>query len=686
MNDNPSLSRRRLLQTGGALGLAAAAQSVLVGQAHAVTGRPTTTTATPTTTVTDMGPGLVQFSLMSGLLVGNTYYVGSRNMNPSLVVGLDLATRKVVSHTYLDAGPEPSIQALAADPTGRYLYIGVILKADEGRPNLFRWDLSTPDTPAVDIGRTGDRDIRDLAVAPDSTVYAVGGLGVQGKPPALWEYNPATGLVTDLGIPDPTATLARAVAATDTTVFFGAGSILAGGSGASQASLYAYDRATHAFTSVVPAEMRQDPSMRWLTVVGGNLVAGSSGSGSNDPAKLAVMDLADLSSYSLVATEDENTTVKCITADADNIYFATDTGVDAYSLSARTLSPVGFSGPDLGEIWGLDCTDGQLVAVSDFGFVAEIDLSAKTSVVTDLSTAGAPASPQAGMGIAAGAGYVYVGGNGTIARHSLRTGQVVNLQAPGEAKDAEVVDGCLYTGQYDSEGIWRYDPAGQQEPQQVAQFPTEQNRPLNTSWDRVNRLLLVAVQDDTLGGGALWTYSPWTGKSASFVNPIDGVQLVRAVANQDGVAYLGGDNANAAAAPTGTIVAIDPVTGRERWRLETQQQAGVAALAIEGHHLYALARNGILFVIDLRSRRVVHTADVSSVSNGFAAMVTNRGVVYGVSTTTLFRFHPRTFAVSTVVAGVNGVWYSGPHVNADRGLLYTLRGNNLVAVDDRPFR
>ena len=678
MTDSPSLSRRRLLQSGGALGLAVAAQSVLTGQARAATG------GAPTTTVTDLGPGLVQFSLMSGLLVGNTYYVGSRNMNPSLVVGLDLATRTVVSHTYLDAGPEPSIQTLAADPTGRYLYIGVILKADEGKPNLFRWDLTTPDTPAVDIGRTGDRDIRDLAVAPDGTVYAVGGLGVQGKPPALWEYDPATGLVTDLGIPDPNATLARAVAATDTTVFFGAGSVLAGGSGTSQASLFAYDRATKVFTSVVPAEMKQDPSLRWLTVIGGNLAVGSSGAGGTDSAKFALLDLADLSSYSLVATADNNTTVKCFTADADNVYFATDTGLEAYSLAAGTLSPVRFTGPDLGEIWGLDYTDGQLATVSDFGFVAEINLSAQTSVVTDLSTAGAPASPQAGMGIAAGAGYAYVGGNGTIARHSLRTGKVANLQAPGEAKDAEVVDGCLYTGQYDSEGIWRYDPFTQQEPAQIAQFPAEQNRPLNTSWDEVNRLLLVAVQDDTQGGGALWTYSPRTGKSASFVNPIDDIQLVRAVTNQDGVTYLGGDNAGPTG-PHGTVVALDPVTGREKWRVETAQQQGIAALAVQGRNLYGLTKDGKAFVIDLRLRRIVHLADVSGVFTGFAAMVVNRGTVYAVSTSTLFRFHPRTFAVSTVVAGINGVWYSGPHVNADQGLLYTLRDNNLVQVDDRPW-
>ncbi|MYW63482.1 PQQ-binding-like beta-propeller repeat protein [Streptomyces sp. SID8379] len=673
MTDPSSLSRRRLLQAGGAFGLAAAAESLVAAPAHAETAE------RPTTVVTDLGPGLVQFSLMSGLLVGDTVYIGSRNLNPPSVIGFHLPSRKVVSTTTFDAGPEPSIQALAADPEGRYLYVGFLVKSDQGRPNLFRWDLRTPEKPAVAIGRTEDRDIRDLAVAPDGAVFAVG--GAPGKAPVLWEYDPATGAVTDRGTPDPNATLARAVAATDTTVFFGAGSVLAGGGSASKASLFAFDRATHTFTSVVPKEMEKDPSLRELAVMDGQLVVGTSGG--VDPAKFAVMDLDDLSSYTVVPTE--GTTVKSFAADADHIYFASDTGMNAYSKADRTVSPLEFDGPDLGEIWGVDQVEGKLAVVSAYGFVAEIDLSAGTSVVTDLHDAGANAGAQAGMGIAAGGGYVYLGGNGAISRRSLRTGEVVNLRAPGEAKDAEVIEGRLYTGQYNAQGIWRYDPSRGAGPSQIARFPSAQNRPLDTSWDPESELLLVGVQSDTEGGGALWTYSPRTGKAASYVNPIDDVQLVRAVANRDGVAYLGGDNASKVG-PRATVVALDPVTGEEKWRVDPKQDAGVAALAVQGRSLYALTTKGTLFVVDLRSRKVVHTADVSSVSKGFAAMVVNRGVVYGVSDTTLFRFHPRTFAVSTVVAGINGAWYSGPHVNAHGGRLYTLRDHNLVEVEDRPWR
>ncbi|WP_455352255.1 hypothetical protein [Streptomyces sp. SYSU K217416] len=671
MNDSPFLSRRRVLQAGGALGLATAAGSLLATRAGAAAGGP------PMTAVTDLGPGLVQFSLMSGLRVGDTVYIGSRNMKPSSVIAFHLPSRKVVASTQLDAAPEPSIQALAVDPTGQYLYIGVLLKGDQGKPNLYRWDLKTPDRPAVGIGRTEDRDIRKLAVAPDGTVYAVG--GIPGKAPALWQYDPATGAVTNLGVPDPKATLSRALAATETTVFFGAGSILSGGSGASKASLFAYDRQARTFTSVVPKELEKDTEIRELAVVGGHLIAGTSGGVA--PANLAVMDLKDLSSYTVAPTQGK--VVKTFAADEERFYFASASGVNAYSKADKTISPVEFSGPDLGEIWGVDHVDGQLTVVSGYGFVAEIDVSAKTSVVTDLQEAGAKASPQAGMGIAAGRGYVYLGGNGAISRRNLQTGEVVNLRAPGEAKDTEVIEGVLYTGQYSSQGIWRYAPSGRQQPHQAASFPSEQNRPLDTSWDPLNELLLVGVQSDTEGGGALWTYSPSTGKSASYVNPIDDVQLVRAVANRDGVAYLGGDNASKTG-PRATVVAVDPVTGTEQWRVDTKQVAGVAALAVQGRSLYGLTTKGGLFVIDLRTRKVVHTADVSSVSKGFAALVTNRGVVYGVSDTTLFRFHPKTFAVSTVVAGINGAWYSGPHVNVHEGLIYTLRGHNLVAVDDRP--
>jgi hypothetical protein len=664
------MNRRGLLRAGGGIGLAAAVAPLLGATAQAA----------PQgfrTSVTDLGPGIVQFALMSGIQVGDTVYIGSRNITPTQVIAFHLPTRKVVARTELGYGH--SIQALAADKDGTYLYAGILTKGDEGKPNLYRWDLSTPDKPAVGVGRTEDRDIRELAVAPDGTVYAVG--GIPGKAPALWQYDPADGRMTNLGIPDPKATLARAVAATDKTVFFGAGSVLSGGGEASKASLYAYDRAKGTFRDVTPTELEKDPSVRELAVFGDRLVVSTSGS--TEPAKLAVMDLADLSSYTVRTTDGK--VVKTLTADGDTLYFASDAGLYSYSTATEELAPVEFEGPDLGEIWGLDHTDGTLSVVSGYGFVGEIDLAARTSVITELGKAGAPLSPQTAMGIAADDQYVYVGGNNVVARHDLSTDKVLNLRAPGEAKDAELLAGVLYTGQYSSQGIWAYDPSDDEQPRRIASFPSEQNRPLDVCHDPVNRLLLVGAQSDTEGGGSLWTYAPKTGKKQAFVNPVDEIQLVRAVATRDGVAYLGGDNPTTKG-PRGTIVAFDPVAGKELWRIDlpTSLTTGVAALAVQGVHLYGLTRKGGFLVIDLRSRKVVHTAGHGDICPGFAAMVTSRGRVYGVSDTTLFRFDPKTFAVSKVMAGINGAWYSGPHVNADNdGRLYTMRGHHLVRIDDR---
>ncbi|MEU4279132.1 PQQ-binding-like beta-propeller repeat protein [Streptomyces tanashiensis] len=669
MQHSPSVGRRQLLRAGGALGLAAAAAPLLPATAQAAQGG-------PRTTVTDLGPAIGQFALMSGILVGDTVVIGSRNLTPTRLIAFHLPTRTVVSRT--DLGTGHSVQALAVDASGRYLYAGILAKADEGGPNLFRWDLATPDAPAVAVGRTEDRDIRELAVAPDGTVYAVG--GIPGKAPALWRYDPGTGLVTKLGVPDPNATLARAVAATDTTVFFGAGSTLAGGDGASRASLYAYDRATGTFTDVTPPEMEKDPSLRELAVVGDRLVVTTAGS--TEPAKLAVMDLADLSSYTLARTGGK--VAKTLTPDGERIYFSGEAGLHAYTLATGSIAPVRSDVGDLGEVWGLDHVDGGLTVVSGYGFVAEIDLATGTSVVTDLGRAGAPVSPQTCMGIAADRRSVYVGGNNVIARHDLCGGEAVNLRAPGEAKDAEVLDGVLYTGQYSSQGMWTYDHAVDAQPHRLAEFPSEQNRPLDLCFDAVNGLLLAGAQSDTEGGGSLWTYSLEDGGKAAYINPVDEVQLVRAVATRDGVAYLGGDNPTTRG-PRGTVVAFDPVAGRELWRIDLPLATGVAALAVRGPHLYGLTRKGGFFVVDLRIRRVVHTADLRALCPGFAAMVTCRGWVYGVSDTTLFRVHPKTFAVTTVVAGIDGAWYSGPHVNTDGlGRLYTLRGHHLVRVDDRP--
>ncbi|GAB3543180.1 hypothetical protein GCM10027403_36980 [Arthrobacter tecti] len=671
------ISRRDVLRAGSAAGVATALGLAGAGSASAL---PALAPSGPKgTEIVDLGPAVVQYSLMSAKLIGDTLYIGSRNLEPARVIAFHLPTQKVVAETTLAEGH--TIQALAADPDGRYLYAGVLKKSLNSEPNLFRWDVTTPQTPAVAIGKTSERNVRALSVSPDGHLFIVGDTP-QGAPPALWEWDPATGNVSNLGVPDPGATLARTVAATDTTVFFGAGSTLGGGSGASRACLYAYDRAAKTFTLITPAEMEVDPSIRDLAVFGDKLVVGSAAS--TEESKVAAIDLNNLSSYSVATSI--GTTAKNFAIDGDKVYFGSTTGLVAYSLTENAVSAVEFDGlPALGGIWGVEVHGGKVLVVSDFGFVASIDTAAETATVTDLADAGATGDPQTTMGLAAGAGYVFIGGNGVIAKHRLGSNEVVNMSVPGEAKDAIMVRGRLYTAQYSSQGIWTYNPRSGDPMHQVAGFPTSQNRPQDVHWDEENRLVLAGVQSDTEGGGALWTYNPYKGTSAYFLNPIDDQQYVRAVATHDGVAYLGGSLQNTAG--PGTIVAFDPRRGKELWRLEPGLGGGVSALAVRGKHLYGLTRTGVAFVIDLPKRRLIHQENVSGIARGFAAMVTNRGVVYGVSDHNVFRFDPKTFAVTVVVADVDGGWYSGAHItNDEQGFLYTLRGRNLVQINDHPRR
>lgn len=658
-----AINRRQLLQTGGIGGLAVALSAMSSGAAQAA--RPENLSAP---LITDLGPAVVQFSLMSSLLVGDTVYIGSRNLNPARVIGFHLPTRTVTSRT--DLGSGYSIQALATDSTGRYLYAGVLRDGIDGNPNIYRWDLSTPNLPAVGVCETGDRDIRALAVAPDGKVYAAGG-GLTTNAPSLWEYDPETSAVTSWGVPDPGATIAQAVAATASTVYFGTGSTLGGGNGSSPARLFAFDRATKTSTSILPPEVATGVSVTSLSVLDGQLGVGVKG-----PGKSVLINLADHSKYTIIAK-----TGVMFRQLGNQVFFVKEPGVWSYNMITKKITQI--LTEDVGAMWGLDVYGSNALTVSSYD-VIEVDPVTKTAAKYDLTQAGAPGGPQLCMGLAAGAGDVYIGGTGTIARHQLASDQVSYLRATGEAKDAIMVGGILYTGQYNSRGIYAYDPGTGQLPYQVAALPPGQNRPLDVCWDAVNGLVIAGAQNDTGGGGCFAAYNPVTTQVISKVNPIDNLQMVRAVATKDGVAYLGGDNIYPDG-PRSTVVAWDPLANQELWRIDPGQTAGIAAMAIHGKFLYGMSRRAAgLFVIDLDTRQVVHHGDLSSVCTDFGALQVSRGIVYGVSDSTVFRIDPATFAVSVVAADINGGWYSGPHITADEdGRLYTLRGPNLVRIDDQ---
>ena len=122
----------------------------------------------------------------------------------------------------------------------------------------------------------------------------------------------------------------------------------------------------------------------------------------------------------------------------NDVFFVKEPGVWSYNMVSKKITQI--LTEDVGAMWGLDVYGNKALTVSSYD-VIEVDPVAKTAVKHDLTQAGAPGGPQLCMGLAAGAGDVYVGGTGTIARHQLATGQVSYLRATGEAKDAVIVGG-----------------------------------------------------------------------------------------------------------------------------------------------------------------------------------------------------------------------------------------------------
>ncbi|MFW0773061.1 PQQ-binding-like beta-propeller repeat protein [Paenarthrobacter nitroguajacolicus] len=660
-----ALSRRNLLQFSVVAGLATTGLSVME-----LSG-PSPANAAPTSPrVTDLGPGVVQFGSKSAYQFGDMIYIGSGNLEPMYVIAYHVPSRRVTGQTQAPDGR--STQALCADPTGRYLYFGTE-NAAGNLPTLYRWDLENPTSPAEALGRAGEVRVWALDVAPDGMVF-FGGREPGGN---LWQFDPASGLITPLGIPVPTATGARAIAATATHVYFGTGNTLGGGQ-ASKAALAAYNRATGTFTSILPPELAGDDTVRELRLDGDRLIVGTVGGAS--ASHVAVIDVANPSSYK-VASHDGVTT-KAMHVHEDRLYFMAQAGdARVCDLATMEVSPLLTNDVDLGEVWGMGWSDNRLNAVSAYGFVAAIDPTSGTTERTDLISAGAPSEAQLAMSVTAGGGYAYVAANGAIARHSLTGKEVINLVAPGETKDAAWANGKLWMGQYSGLGLWGYDPGKDADPAQMAPLPAQFNRPECVAWDDHNRRVLVAALADANGGSCLGVYNPVSDDILVHEHPLGPGQSVPAVTCRDGIAYIGGGTGGTG--PAGEIAAIAPMTGTVLWRLDPQHTAPVTGMAVRGRHLYVALNDGALRVIDIPRRRIVHSADISDAASKRSNLVTANGRVYGVSSKAVYEIDPKTFELTTLLADVNGAWYGGqPHISADEhGDLYTMRERNLIRIE-----
>ena len=651
-----ALSRRQLLGAGAVAGAGLALGSPA---ASAAAG------PVPRAVVTDLGPGVEMFTMASSVMVGDTVYMSTRNVEPMLVVAYHLPSRTVTR--VVDTFGE-STQAMAADPEGRFLYVCALVNPREPEPlaRLFRIDLRAPDGPVEPLADIDGLNPYTMAAAPDGTIYFAG----REAGPQLHEYDPSTGSVRAVVTPEPDAQWGRCLVATRTTVYLG----LRGtdpATGAARACLYQVDRASGDATSILPADLRERPEVRDVALIDGTLVA-------VDGPTLVLIDPADPTSTRTLRSPYNLGKLPCATNGA--WYFAGSRGVvehDPETGQFRDLTP---EGVQYGSIWGLFPHAGELVVVSAYGLLVVVEPTSGTADVHDLVAQGAPTGPQLAMSVAAGPGTVYVGGTHVIARHDLDRGTVENLFAAGEAKDMVVLDGRLLTGQYSGWGVMGYDPSRDGRwPRLLAALPATQNRPHDLLWDADRARLYVGSGSDTAVSGALSVFDPATSRvEASFLDPFGDGQQVRCLARSGSTLFLGGES------PAGSsVLAWDLGSAEELWRLPLDPAPrAVCGLAVRGRHLVVLGYGGGLHVVDLARSRLVHSAAHPELVPGWGSLTVRDGEVFGVSGAAFFHVDRHTSEPQVLVGDLDAEWYGVPRVAVDdRGRFYGVRGRHLVRIE-----
>ncbi|MFF3175710.1 hypothetical protein ACFVQ0_24140 [Streptomyces sp. NPDC057900] len=653
------ITRRKLMQWG-AVGAGALA----------VTGLPATDAVAARNAgvrVTDLGPGVNNFSLAAAIPVGDKAYIASRNIDPTRIIGFDFGTGKVTSVT---EGPGISTQLLAVDPDGRYLYSAIREYDSAPGPGFIRLDLSAAGAPKEDLHSIPGLDPYAISASPDNKIF----FGGREPRPKLRQYDPATGELTEIAIPDPDVPMIRCLLATEDRIYIGTGASLGATPTSTKAGLFVMDRATKKITSILPKEFAGQVEVRDIGLYDGTLYVCST---TADGAAVAIMDADDPDTYTLV--QSKQSFLRLPRKLGDKMYF-NGAALIELTLSTGKFREIKLKEGNFGELWGLWIRGDKVIVVSAFGLIFEVDPSTGSDTSWDLIEAGAPIGPQLAMSVAADTHNVYVGGTNTVARHDLRTGKQSRVLATSEAKDILLHKGTAYLAQYNAIGLLAYNPRTDDEwPRKLADLPPKQNRPHQIVWDDRHRLALMGIQSDYDLAGSLMTFDPRSGATTVAVNPIDDDQMIRAVVAHEGVAYLGGQNG---ASTAGTLVAWDPVRKRELWRMTPQTKpTGITGLTVLGHHLYVMCYKGDFFVIDLRTRKVIHTANHGPVVPNYGTLLADRGYVYGASSSDFVRYDRRTFARTDLVA-LDADWYGIPRAAVDeRGRFYAIRGRNLIRIE-----
>lgn len=666
------LSRRRLFQAGGSLTAVAAAgialPSTVFGSERAA-GRGVE--------IENLGPGNFSFPLLGSVLLGDTMYVGSRNLSPTRVAGFHVPTRTVVSEFTLGNGN--FVQSLATDGND-VVYAGV----NQAQPdtNLYRCNVRTGEV--TEAAAVPGQSVAALAVASDGMVYTSGRPEGRTRGPALFSYDPVSGELTNLGVPNPDTGQCLGLAVTDTTVYFGCGASSVGGG---PAGLFAVDRVSGAVTDILPPELAGERQITKAEVFGDILVVGG--------GQVGVLDLVG-GGWRLTTIGGRQ---HQFTRSGDVVFGAASDGLYQIELNSWTVSRIGDPGGGFGDYQAVDTLGESIIGTMSGGYVWTLDRGSSDTQLYDVVEAGASGGGEAAQSVGVVDDKVYVGGNNSVAVHDRSSGSVKKLAFPGEVKDMVSHAGVMYMATYAPAALWAHDASGDGPARQITGLPPNQNRPRMVKWDAVNELVVIGIRSDSTGGGSLCLYDPVTDEFTAHIDPLGRSQWVWNVAPAHGLVYIAGANPGAV---SGDIAAWDPIAGKEVWRMENPlgENGGVSGLTVMGRWLFGTTAVGPrFFVIDIKPStgpELVYEADFSEFGSAdipLPVVLVDRGIVYGTTYSTLFRVDtlsrvgPATYEPTLLLDDLDSDWFSGPHLAVDDDHnLYTLTGTDLIRVRDRTPR
>lgn len=603
-----------------------------------------------TVQIENLGTAASGFPVNMAEQVGGHLYIASLGLEPPQLAVFDLAVRRVVRMVTIPTGRRTWAMAAAGDD----LYVGMWGQED-GEPNFYRLATGTATLTALPVVRNR-REFWALAAAPDGTVYA--GTDRRGVVAVL---DPRTGALSEITY-KPAPGEVTALAATDDVVYAGAGRRSAG--------LVAIDRANGRATDILPSELAGAVGVYALRAADTVIVAATQG----EPARIAVMERKDPRRYRIVEPDGESI-LGALVVDQERIFASGMRSGHLYEYGRATgelhrrATPVAnapvrrsFRTPD------------GVLGVSAPGLVWEHDLGSGTTSVVDLASVGADAAPERPQSLAVARTYFAVGTNNAVVLHDLEDGDVRRrVIVPGEPKAMAAVGDTLYMAMYPNGDLWRYDPADE-EPRLAADWPDVQSRPRSMVYDPGAKRMLVGVLSDFAGGGALVMYEPAGDKLRVHTDPLSGRQAVDSVTYFEGAAILGGRGTDA------RLASVDPSSGKRSWEIVPAPGKGsVTGLAVHGRHIYGLTTEGDLFVVDARSRQVLHRARVVPGAAGELAIA--RGHVWASSADTLVRIVPGTFQRHTAARGLAMAALGRAVARRDAdGRVYVLSRSDVVRV------